>query len=141
MSHRYLLVERADLTDGARLVAAAARWLGDYDREEVIRLFREYEFRSLVERLPDLEGEDAPAPGDLLKAADRSGPVPAAQVAGRKKTPPAGGGSGLQLSLDFGAVAGSSAEVAEGGSEATTQGLDPVALTLRQDAAASQRCS
>ncbi len=41
---------------------ASAR-LGDYDRAEVIRLFREYEFRSLVERLPGVEGEDAPAPG------------------------------------------------------------------------------
>ncbi len=60
----------------------AAR-LGDYDRGEVIRLFREYEFRSLVERLPGVEGEDALAPGDLLKEADRQGPVPAAQVAGR----------------------------------------------------------
>ena len=63
---------------------ASAR-LGDYDRSEVIRLFREYEFRSLVERLPGVEGEEAPAPGDLLKEADRHGPVPAAQVAGRAR--------------------------------------------------------
>ena len=35
---------------------AAAR-LGDYDREGVIRLFREYEFRTLIERLPALAGE------------------------------------------------------------------------------------
>ena len=34
----------------------AAR-LGDYDRETVIRLFREYEFRSLIERLPAMTGE------------------------------------------------------------------------------------
>ncbi|MEX1366094.1 MAG: 5'-3' exonuclease H3TH domain-containing protein, partial [Nannocystaceae bacterium] len=52
----------------------AAR-LGDYDRNEVIRLFREYEFRSLVERLPGVEGEETPAPGDLLKEADKGGPV------------------------------------------------------------------
>ncbi len=59
----------------------AAR-LGQYDRAEVIRLFREYEFRTLVERLPAVDGEEARAPGDMLREADRLGPVPAAQVAG-----------------------------------------------------------
>ena len=108
--------------------------LGDYDRGEVIRLFREYEFRSLIERLPGVEGEDAPAPGDLLKEADRHGPVPAAQVAGRaaggstpKPKPP---GSGLQLTLDFGAVAGSRAPapaVSPAPGEASTEGLDTLA--------------
>src|SRR6478735_4563303 len=39
----------------------AAR-LGDYDRETVIRLFREYEFRTLIERLPAMTGEDPGAP-------------------------------------------------------------------------------
>ena len=80
----------------------AAR-LGDYDRAEVIRLFREYEFRTLVERLPAVDGESPLAPGDLLREADRGGPVPAAQVAGRSARAP-GGDSGLQLSLDFGNV-------------------------------------
>ena len=61
----------------------AAR-LGQYDRAEVIRLFREYEFRTLVERLPAMDGEEARAPGDMLREADRLGPVPAAQVAGRE---------------------------------------------------------
>ena len=42
----------------------AAR-LGDYDRETVIRLFREYEFRSLIERLPAMTGETA---GDAAEA-------------------------------------------------------------------------
>ena len=60
----------------------AAR-LGQYDRAEVIRLFREYEFRTLVERLPAMDGEEPRAPGDMLREADRLGPVPAAQVAGR----------------------------------------------------------
>jgi DNA polymerase-1 len=110
---------------------AGAR-LGDYDRAEVLRLFREYEFRSLVERLPGVEGEEEPAPGDLLKDADRHGPVPAARVAGR---PPgasrtrAGGGSGLQLTLDFGAVAGARAQAAPGEAPAgvgSTAGLDPL---------------
>mgnify|MGYP001815281274 CR=1 FL=1 len=101
--------------------------LGDYDRAEVIRLFREYEFRSLVERLPGVEGEDAPAPGDLLKEADKGGPVPAAQVAGRAPKSK-GSGSGLQLTLDFGAVAGAAAEAAREAVGATsTEGLDPLA--------------
>ena len=108
--------------------------LRDYDRSEVIRLFREYEFRSLVERLPGLEGEGPPAPGDLLKEADRHGPVPAAQVAGR--TPKAATlttapGSGLQLTLDFGAVSGSTAVRPPGvpADEAAgaVAGLDPAA--------------
>ena len=34
----------------------AAR-LGDYDRDTVVRLFREYEFRTLIERLPPMAGE------------------------------------------------------------------------------------
>ena len=36
----------------------AAR-LGDYDRDTVVRLFREYEFRTLIERLPPMAGETA----------------------------------------------------------------------------------
>jgi DNA polymerase-1 len=90
--------------------------LGDYDRSEVIRLFREYEFRSLVERLPQVEGEDVKAPGELLKDADLGGPIPAAVVPGRqlKTTPvataPAADASNLQLTLDFGAVATAAAK-------------------------------
>jgi DNA polymerase I len=103
--------------------------LSDYDRSEVIRLFREYEFRSLVERLPGIEGEDATAAGDLLKEADRHGPVPAAVVPGRRLKREAAAvsqeGSSLQLALDFGAVAGASAAPAGTGRVATTQGLDP----------------
>ncbi|MEO8626117.1 MAG: DNA polymerase I, partial [Candidatus Limnocylindrales bacterium] len=82
--------------------------LGEYDRQEVLRLFREYEFRSLVERLPGITGEDARAPGDLLRDADRNAPVPAVQVAGRPSAAQraaaatAAGGQGMQLSLLFG---------------------------------------
>ncbi len=113
--------------------------LGDYDRSEVMRLFREYEFRSLVERLPGVEGEDSPAPGDLLREADRHGPIPAAQVAGRMpKSDPASGtpavkgsASGLQLTLDFGAVAGASASppavAATAGVTVTDGAHDPLA--------------
>ncbi len=31
--------------------------VGEYDREAVVRLFREYEFRTLIDRLPPLSGE------------------------------------------------------------------------------------
>ena len=89
--------------------------LGQYDRAEVIRLFREYEFRTLVERLPAVDGEAAVAPGDLLREADRLGPVPAAQVAGRAPragTSLLGEGSGLQLSLDFDAPGGGATQSA-----------------------------
>ncbi len=90
--------------------------MGDYDRSEVLRLFREYEFRTLVERLPAVEGEDARAPGELLREADRTGPIPAALVPGRepsarnRPTSVFGEGSGLQLSLDFATMAATRAE-------------------------------
>ncbi len=88
--------------------------VGDYDRDEVMRLFREYEFRSLIERLPALSGERPREPGALLRAADADGAVPAAIVPGRELVrrptgmPGAPGddrdGSGLQLTLDFDAL-------------------------------------
>jgi DNA polymerase-1 len=82
--------------------------LGDYDRAEVMRLFREYEFRSLVERLPAVDGEAPLAPGEALRRADGTDPVPAAIVPGRELVRPrsalAGEGSGLQLTLAFDAL-------------------------------------
>src|SRR4051812_25137961 len=89
--------------------------LGSYDRDEVMRLFREYEFRSLVERLPGVAGEEARAPGELLRTADLSSPIPAVQVAGRpsaaQRAAAAGGGSsGMQLSLELGATGGVAVE-------------------------------
>ena len=89
----------------------AAR-LGDYDRDTVVRLFREYEFRTLIERLPAVSGESAEDRTDRLRTVVESGYVPAARVAGR----PEGWGPGrsgtrpesgeLQLRLDFDAVSG-----------------------------------
>ena len=114
---------------------AAAR-LGDYDRDEVIRLFREYEFRTLIERLPALSGERADETVEALRSADAGDPIRAAQVAGRPTgwgPPPAGGahtanrsgggsligeGSGLQLSLDFGAMDGAARRSAPGAAPA-----------------------
>ena len=92
----------------------AAR-LGDYDRDTVVRLFREYEFRTLIERLPPMAGETPELRSERLKTVAESGYVPAARVAGR----PDGWGAGrtvnrapggeLQLRLDFDAVAGPAA--------------------------------
>ncbi len=87
--------------------------VGDYDREAVVRIFREYEFRSLIDRLPPLTGE---RPEDAVTAMRglRDAGFPAAQGAGR-----GAGGSGrssgppavtarsdgsLQLSMDFDVV-------------------------------------
>src|SRR5258705_491906 len=67
----------------------AAR-LGDYDRDTVVRLFREYEFRTLIERLPPMAGESAEQRADSLRSVVESGYVPAARVAGR----PDGWGAG-----------------------------------------------
>jgi len=105
---RQLVTVRADVP--VELDLETAR-LGNYDRSEVMRLFREYEFRSLVERLPGVAGEEARAPGELLREADRSAPIPAVQVAGRpsaaQRAAAGGGGSaGMQLSLELGAPSG-----------------------------------
>ncbi len=53
----------------------AAR-LGDYDRDTVVRLFREYEFRTLIERLPPMAGETAEERPRSLRAVVESGYVP-----------------------------------------------------------------
>ncbi len=100
----------------------AAR-LGDYDRDTVVRLFREYEFRTLIERLPPMAGESAEHRTESLKSVVDSGYVPAARVAGRPEgwatgrvsARPAGGE--LQLRLDFDAVTG--ATTGEAGTTAT----------------------
>ena len=57
--------------------------LRDYDRDTVVRLFREYEFRTLIERLPAMEGETAEQRTERLRSVAESGYVPAARVAGR----------------------------------------------------------
>jgi len=91
----------------------AAR-LGDYDRDTVVRLFREYEFRTLIERLPPMAGETPEERSDRLRSVAESGYVPAARVAGGRPDGWGPGRSGaparpssgeLQLRLDFDAVA------------------------------------
>jgi DNA polymerase-1 len=113
--------------------------LGDYDRNEVLRLFREYEFRTLVERVPSVEGEAPRAPGELLREADRTAPVPAALVPGRvlstaRAPDGAGGGnmgdgSGLQLSLDFESV-GRAPATAAGTAVAAPEGAALAGVTV-----------
>jgi DNA polymerase-1 len=94
----------------------AAR-LADYDRETVIRLFREYEFRTLIERLPAMSGESAVDKVAALREVATSGTVGAARVgtdrpagwgSGRPIRAGSLGGEGLQLSLDFDTVSRSS---------------------------------
>jgi DNA polymerase-1 len=84
--------------------------VGEYDREEVIRLFREYEFRTLIERLPPLRGERPEETAEAL--ASISGSVPAARGPGSPRASDGvgprtlvGEGLGLQLSMDFDSVA------------------------------------
>jgi DNA polymerase-1 len=94
--------------------------LSDYDRAEVVRLFREFEFRTLIDRLPPLTGESALDAAEALKSV--AGSVPAARVAGEAASPGGAGswtrqgsagagarsgrsligeGEGLQLTMDF----------------------------------------
>jgi DNA polymerase-1 len=76
----------------------AAR-LSDYDRAEVVRLFREFEFRTLIDRLPPLTGESAVDAAQALRSV--AGSVPAARVAGAP-----GGVGGAVAGASGGAVAG-----------------------------------
>jgi DNA polymerase-1 len=82
----------------------AAR-LGEYDREAVVSLFREYEFRTLIDRLPPLAGETPQQATERARAA--AGDVPAARTPGSSppQPPRPRSGDGLQLSLDFDSVA------------------------------------
>jgi DNA polymerase-1 len=93
----------------------AAR-LSDYDRAEVVRLFREFEFRTLIDRLPPLTGESAVDAAEALRSVQ--GSVPAARVPGEPPRsgvaggPPyregrrslVGDGGELQLTMDFGST-------------------------------------
>jgi DNA polymerase-1 len=115
--HREAVYRGKDLTTIVRDVPVtldldAAR-LADYDRDTVIRLFREYEFRTLIERLPAMTGESAVDKVQALREVATGGTVGAARVGTER---PAGwgsgrpiragslGGEGLQLSLDFDTV-------------------------------------
>ena len=111
--------------------------VGAYDREAVVRLFREYEFRTLIDRLPPLVGE---RPEDAIAAMRelREAGFPAAQ--GLRSS--GGGGAGaagvaggtraggqLQLSLDFDVVSGgraaASASATAAASSSDADGVTP----------------
>ena len=83
IEHREAVYRGRELTTIVRDVPSisldleAAR-LADYDRETVIRLFREYEFRTLIERLPAMAGESAVEKVQALREVATSGTVPAA---------------------------------------------------------------
>jgi DNA polymerase-1 len=75
--------------------------LSDYDRAEVVRLFREFEFRTLIDRLPRLTGESAMEAAAALRSV--VGSVPAARVAGAPGSGGSGaGGSGADASSQAG---------------------------------------
>ncbi len=109
----------------------AAR-LGLYDRDAVVGLFREYEFRSLIDRLPPLQGETADEAAARVR--DKAGDVAAARAPGALPRPQgasaqarAAGSDGLQLSLDFDAV-GPAPIPADGPVEPLPAGDLPAAL-------------
>ena len=92
----------------------------------MIRLFREYEFRTLIERLPAMTGESAVDKVQALREVATSGTVAAARVgterpsgwgSGRPIRAGSLGGEGLQLSLDFDTVS-RTARVAGAGADA-----------------------
>ncbi len=113
----------------------AAR-LGDYDRDTVVRLFREYEFRTLIERLPPMAGETAEQRTETLRSVAESGYVPAARVAGRPEGWGAGratnrqGSGELQLRLDFDAVTPQGDGTASTGAERRFEPTDDLPAAL-----------
>ena len=117
LASRELVTIHRDLP--VALDLAAARF-GEYDRDEVVRLFREYEFRTLIDRLPPLRGTTG-AQEEAAEMPPSGGPDPTAPGLARVPAPavrpsfgspgarvsaalrPAGG-DGLQLALDFDSV-------------------------------------
>lgn len=113
--------------------------VGEYDRETVVRLFREYEFRTLIDRLPPLAGERPEDAAAVLREVRDAG-FPAAQGRGSGRSGDGGAGragssgggagggrggaradddgGGLQLSLDFDVVSG-------GGARGSIAGTSP----------------
>jgi DNA polymerase-1 len=111
--------------------------VGEYDREAVVRLFREFEFRTLIDRLPPLTGERPEEAVARLREVREAG-FPAAQAPGRDRgrgaaearadaapagaprARVAGAGGQLQLSLDFDLVSGRAGAAGAGGGAASS---------------------
>lgn len=86
--------------------------VGEYDRGAAIRLFRELEFRTLIDRLPPLTGERPEETAARLREAREGAPAArAAHARGGPGRPDADPGA-LQLSLDFDAVSTGGARLA-----------------------------
>ena len=94
VEHREPVLESRELIDDRARPAAStldleAARLGDYDRETVVRLFREYEFRTLIERLPPLH-RGAARGRDRARCASCAtagfGPRPRASAGGRGRS-------------------------------------------------------
>ena len=114
--------------------------LDDYDRDTVVRLFREYEFRTLIERLPPIAGESAEHRAESLRSVAQSGSVPAARVAGRPdgwaagRTAPRPAGGELQLRLDFDALTVQAPDSVGATTDSTSVGLaDPGSRASMED--------
>ncbi len=144
IEHREAVYRGQDLTTIVRdvpnitLDLESAR-LADYDRDTVIRLFREYEFRTLIERLPAMTGESAVEKVQALRELTASGSVGAARVgterpagwgSGRPIRAGSMGGEGLQLSLDFDTVSqGARPGLSVPGAEASEPSADGTPAT------------
>ncbi len=86
--------------------------VGDYDREAVVRLFRELEFRTLIDRLPPLVGERPEEALIRLREARAGSPAATAanaRGAGASAQQAQADPGALQLSLDFDVVSTGSA--------------------------------
>jgi DNA polymerase-1 len=95
--------------------------VGDYDRERVVRLFRELEFRTLIDRLPPLIGERPEDTVARLREAREGSPAATALNARGGAARASVDPGSLQLSLDFdtvstgshgGSVAGAAGSIA-----------------------------
>ncbi|MFN8630324.1 MAG: DNA polymerase I [Chloroflexota bacterium] len=123
-AHREQVLESRELMRLVRDVDvefdAALGRVGDYDRETVVRLFRELEFRTLIDRLPPLVGERPEETAQRLREAREGSPAATAANArgGAGRAPSSDPGS-LQLSLDFDTVSTGSASGAAHGSIAS----------------------
>ncbi|HYO43249.1 MAG TPA: DNA polymerase I [Candidatus Limnocylindrales bacterium] len=150
--HRETVLESRELMRLVRdvdVVLDADRGVvGEYDREAVVRIFREYEFRTLIDRLPPLTGE---RPEDAIAAMRdlRDAGFPAAQGrgpgAGQGPGGPGaarhggGGGGGtrphqddgsLQLAMDFDMIGGRGGGGGDGGGAAgQAPQQHPIAVT------------
>ena len=91
LTSRELVTIHRDLPVALDLDAAR---FGDYDRDEVVRLFREYEFRTLIDRLPPLRGAAAARAEAAETAAREAFGEPQCGAQGSGELAPTGGSVG-----------------------------------------------